>query len=76
MQIEANSCSPHTLLKLTQQLYNACPQSWLLKVPTEDFGFAKELSSTAKTGISQALKTITQFLRTYQAPLRQLQNLS
>ena len=73
---EANSCSPHALLRLTQQLHNASPQSWLLKVPTKDFRFAEELSSTAKTGISQALKIITQFLRTYQLPLRQLQNLS
>ena len=68
IHIEANQCSPHTLLNLTRQVHDNCPQSWLLKVPTADFRLARKLSSTAKTGIDQALKTITQFLRTYQSP--------
>lgn len=68
IHIEANQCSPHTLLNLTRQFYDNCPQSWLLKMPTADFKGARKLSSTAKTGINQALKTITQFLRTYQSP--------
>ena len=69
--IEANQCSANVLLSLTQQVHNNCPQSWRIKVPTEDFRFAKRLSSTAQTGISQALKTITQFLRIYQSPASQ-----
>ncbi len=66
--IEANQCSANTLLSLTRQVYGTCPQSWQIKIPTEDFRFARRLSATAQTGIDQALKTITQFLRTYQSP--------
>lgn len=71
IHIEANQCSANALLSLTQQIHNTCPQSWLMKVPTEDFRFPGKLSSTAITGINQALKTITQFLRTYQSPQSQ-----
>lgn len=73
IHIEANQCSPRALLNLTQQSYGDCPQSWLLKVPTEDFRFARRISSTAKTGMNQALKIITQFMRTYQSPYAQSQ---
>lgn len=72
IRMEAKPCSPYTLLRLAQKFHNSCPQSWLLTVPTEDFRFARGLSSTAKTGINQALKTIMQFLRTYQLPQDQL----
>ncbi len=68
--IEASQCSPHNLLRLTRKIYNTCPQSWLMKVPTENFIFSRRLSSTAITGVNQALKTITQFLRIYQSPQR------
>lgn len=66
--VEAGQCSPRKLMGLTQQIYDTCPQSWLMKVPTQDFRFSRRLSSTAITGINQALKTITQFLRIYQSP--------
>ena len=68
IHIEANQCSAHTLLSLTRQVYDTCPQSWQIKLPTEDFRFARRLSATAQTGIDQTLKIITQFLRTYQSP--------
>ena len=67
IHIEANQCSANTLLSLTRQIYGTYPQSWQLKIPTEDFRFARRLSATAQTGIDQALKTITQLLRTYQS---------
>ena len=62
----ANSrCGPETLLLLAQQLYDSCPQSWLIKIPTEGFETGQKLSSTAQTGMNRALKTIAQFLKTY-----------
>lgn len=54
------------LLALTQQFYSNLPLCWVLKIPTETFNNGQALSSTTKTGISQALRTIAQFLRTYQ----------
>lgn len=74
IHLGANQCSARDLLNLTQQSYGDCPQSWLLEVPTADFRFARRISSTAKTGINQALKIITQFMRTYQSPYTQPQD--
>ncbi len=70
VHVADNRCDPETLLLLSQQLHNSCPQSWLIKIPTEGFETRQKLSSTAQTGISQALKTVAQFLRTYQQPQR------
>ena len=59
-------CDCDTLLALTQQFYDRIPQCWTLKMPTERFGIGQPLSSTSRTGVDSALRTINQFLRTYQ----------
>ncbi|MEL7350518.1 MAG: hydrogenase maturation protease [Cyanobacteria bacterium P01_A01_bin.116] len=62
----AHSHSPFSLMTLTQQLYGRIPQAWLLQVPTESLGYGEELSSTTERGCDRAIRTIEQFLRTYQ----------
>lgn len=68
LQSVASSCQPLTLLNLTQQLYGRTPQAWLLQVPTESFEFGEALSATAQRGYDRAVRTIDQFLKTYQEP--------
>lgn len=60
--------NPQVLLNLTQQLYGQSPQAWLLQVPIETLDFSEQLSSTAKRGCDRAVRTIEQFLKTYQQP--------
>ena len=64
----AGQLSPQALLSLAKQSHRNSPQCWTIKIPTERFTFFKELSPIAKTGISQAIKTINQFMRTYRQP--------
>ncbi|MGB7084995.1 MAG: hydrogenase maturation protease [Phormidesmis sp.] len=65
---DTHSCNPLALLHLTEQLCSHTPQAWFLQVPIESFGFGKDLSSTTKRGCDQAVRTIEQFLKTYQHP--------
>ncbi len=67
-QTEQPSYDPRALLSLTRQLYGRAPQAWLLQVPTENFDSGKDLSATAQRGYDSAVRTIEQFLKTYQAP--------
>ncbi len=67
-QKEKPSYDPRTLLTLTRQLYGRAPQAWLLQVPTESFDLGEGLSATAQRGYDSAVRTIEQFLKTYQAP--------
>ena len=69
MQSGASDCQPLSLLNLTQQLYGRTPQAWLLQVPTESFDAGEALSATAQRGYDRAVRTIEQFLKTYQAPV-------
>lgn len=65
---EPTRYDPHTLMTLTEQLYGRTPQAWLLQVPTENFDFGEGLSATAQRGYDSAVRTIEQFLKTYQEP--------
>lgn len=65
INIESGCCSPQALISLTKRVYGDCPQAWIIQVPTENFKFTRNLSSTAKTGMDWALQAINQFLRTY-----------
>lgn len=60
--------TPLALLNLTRQRYNRKPQAWSLQVPIERVDFGAALSSTTQRGCDQAVRTIEQFLRTYQQP--------
>ena len=64
-----STCQPLSLLNLTQQLYGRAPQAWLLQVPTENFDAGEALSATAQRGYDRAVRTIEQFLKTYQTPV-------
>ncbi|MEN8445196.1 MAG: hydrogenase maturation protease [Cyanobacteria bacterium J06555_13] len=72
---DTHTYNPLTLLNLAQQLYERKPQAWFLQVPIESVEFGKELSSTTKRGCDQAVRTIEQFLRTYQKPTQMEQAL-
>ncbi len=60
--------TPLALLNLTQQRYGRTPQAWFLQVPTESFGLRDEFSATTQRGYDRAIRTIEQFLKTYQQP--------
>lgn len=70
IHVADHQCGPETLLLLAQKFHNRYPQSWLIKIPTADSGSGQTFSATAQTGMDRALKTVTQFLRTYQQPQR------
>lgn len=61
-------CDPCSLLKLTHTFHGRAPRAWSLKVATECFESGCELSRTADQGCDRALRTIAQFLTTYQPP--------
>ena len=65
---QAAPLNPLALLNLTQRLCGYSPQAWLLKVPADSFSGRKGLSSTTQKGCDRAVRTIEQFLRTYQQP--------
>ncbi len=60
--------TPLALLNLTQQRYGRTPQAWLLQVPTESFERRDGFSATTQRGYDRAVRTIEQFLKTYQQP--------
>lgn len=60
--------SAQGLLALTQKVYGHVPQAWLLQVPTKNFDFGEQLSSTAHRGIDDAVQTIERLLLNYQVP--------
>ncbi|MGB3295747.1 MAG: hydrogenase maturation protease [Phormidesmis sp.] len=62
----SRSDEPLALLNLTRQLYGRGPQAWLLQVPSESFEVGKGLSSTTQQGCDRAVRTIEQFIKTYQ----------
>lgn len=68
LQLEDPACGPLMLLNLTQQLYGRSPQAWLLQAPTESFDDGEGFSTTAQRGYDRAVRTIEQFLKTYQKP--------
>ncbi len=61
-------CGPAVLVALTQRLYGAHPQAWLLQIPTEHYDLGRALSETANHGVDSALRTIEQFFTTYLRP--------
>lgn len=61
-------CDPCSLLRLSHTLYGHAPRAWSFKVATECFEAGCSLSRTADHGCDRALKTIAQFLTTYQPP--------
>jgi len=65
--------NPWTLLSLSKQCYGVSPQSWLLQVPVEHFNPEQPLSKTALNGCDRAIRTISQFIKTYQHPVYTLQ---
>lgn len=60
---------PMALLSLSELLYGRSPLAWWLRVPAESFECSKKLSMTAEQGCDRALRTIGQFLKTYQQPV-------
>lgn len=66
------TCSDHplALLSLTELLYGRSPLAWWLQIPTESFDCREKLSMTTEQGCDRALRTIGQFLKTYQQPAK------
>ena len=60
--------SAQGLLALTQEVYGHVPQAWLLQVPTKNFDFGEQLSSTAHRGVDDAVQTIERLFINYQVP--------
>ncbi len=67
---ETYAYNPLALLNLTHQLYNHKPQAWFLQVPIENINVGADLSSTAKQGCDQAVRTIERYLRNYQQTIQ------
>lgn len=53
-----HSCSPCSLLALTQSVYGHFPKAWWVEVPACDFTMGHPLSDLAEQGVEQALRTI------------------
>lgn len=53
-----HSCSPCSLLALTQSVYGHFPKAWWVEVPADDFTIGQPLSDLAEQGVDQALQTI------------------
>ena len=57
-----HSCSPCSLLALTQSVYGHFPKAWLIEVPAQDFAIGHSLSDLAEKGVTQALQAITSLM--------------
>ncbi|MEL6160839.1 MAG: hypothetical protein AAFR18_16660 [Cyanobacteria bacterium J06627_32] len=64
----AEAFSPRSLLNLTLQSYGESPLAWLIELPAACTASDQSLSAAAHAGCDRALRTIAQFLRTYQKP--------
>lgn len=58
-----HSCSPCSLLALTQSVYGHFPKAWWVEVPASDFTIGHPLSDLAEQGVTQALRTIASLIR-------------
>ncbi len=57
-----HSCSPCSLLALTQSVYGHFPKAWWVEVPASDFTIGHPLSDLAEQGVEQALQTIVSLI--------------
>ena len=57
-----HSCSPCSLLALTQSVYGYFPKAWWVEVPANDFTVGHPLSALAEQGVEQALHTIASLI--------------
>lgn len=57
-----HSCSPSSLLALTQSVYGHFPKAWWVEVPASDFTMNRPLSDLAARGVEQALRAITSLI--------------
>ncbi|MBE9069874.1 hydrogenase maturation protease [Leptolyngbya cf. ectocarpi LEGE 11479] len=57
-----HSCSPRSLLALTQSVYGRFPKAWWVEVPANDFTIGHPLSAQAEQGVIQALQTIASLM--------------
>ena len=57
-----HSCSPCSLLALTQSVYGHFPKAWWVEVPASDFSMGQPLSDLAERGVEQALRTIASLI--------------
>lgn len=53
-----HSCSPCSLLALTQSVYGHFPKAWWVEVPAQDLTIGQSLSALAEQGVDQALQAI------------------
>src|SRR5262249_20301058 len=53
-----HTCDPQWLLALTEDLYGARPEAWLMEVPAACLGFGMSLSPVAQQGLQAALQHI------------------
>lgn len=54
----AHASNPHSLLLLSQVLYNHCPVAYRVLIPAVNFDFGEQLSLVTQTGMAQALREI------------------
>ena len=57
-----HSCSPCSLLALTQSVYGHFPKTWWVEVPADDFTVGHPLSALAEQGVEQALQAIASLI--------------
>lgn len=57
-----HSCSPCSLLALTQSVYGHVPRAWWVEVPANDFTIDHPLTNLAEQGIEQALQAISSLI--------------
>ena len=57
-----HSCSPCSLLALTQSVYGHFPKAWWVEVPANDFTIGQPLSNLAEQGVNQALRAIASLI--------------
>ena len=50
--------TPASIIYLTQFLYQAKPQAWLIHIPIENLNFGEKISNLAQQGKQEALKII------------------
>ena len=56
--------TPESCLELTQQLYSAKPEAWLLSVRGFQFGFTHDMSTTTTTLVQQAADILLDWIAT------------
>jgi hydrogenase maturation protease len=64
----SHQLDPATLVECTRSLYGRCPETWLVSVAGESFGFSDQLSASVAAALPEALARVRELIEGHIPP--------